>query len=247
MSSKEILFRLYNNYIKNYLSKIFIALILSILVAGSTSSIAWLLDPAIKKIFIDKDKELLLLIPLVIIAAFTIKGFSLYFARISIAQVAAGVEKDVRLDVAKSLINSDIQRIENKHSGKYIAHFLYDVTILNGLVGTCVLSLMKDSLTLIALLGVMFYQNWRLALFAMIMIPLAALAARTLGKRMKKITTETQETYGELSKYLTELIKNSKTVKIYQKEKFEINRAQKFIDELKKKAIKIEEKTNIAI
>ena len=104
MSSKEILFRLYNNYIKNYLSKIFIALILSILVAGSTSSIAWLLDPAIKKIFIDKDKELLLLIPLVIIAAFTIKGFSLYFARISIAQVAAGVEKDVRLDVAKSLI-----------------------------------------------------------------------------------------------------------------------------------------------
>ena len=239
MSSKEILFRLYNNYIKNYLSKIFIALILSILVAGSTSSIAWLLDPAIKKIFIDKDKELLLLIPLVIIAAFAIKGFSLYFARISIAQVAAGVEKDVRLDVAKSLINSDIQRIENKHSGKYIAHFLYDVTILNGLVGTCVLSLMKDSLTLIALLGVMFYQNWRLALFAMIMIPLAALAARTLGKRMKKITTETQETYGELSKYLAELIKNSKIVKIYQKEKFEINRAQKFIDELKKKGIKI--------
>ena len=77
MSNKEILFRLYNNYIKNYLNKIFIALILSILVAGSTSSIAWLLDPAIKKIFIDKDKELLLLIPLVIIAAFTIKGFSL--------------------------------------------------------------------------------------------------------------------------------------------------------------------------
>tara|TARA_B100001123_G_scaffold390731_1_gene468576 strand:+ start:3246 stop:4982 length:1737 start_codon:yes stop_codon:yes gene_type:complete len=239
MTDKELLKRIYKNYITRYIGKIFIALLFSILIAGSTASIAWLLDPAIKKIFVDKDKEFILLIPIAIIAAFTIKGSSLYIVRTTMIKVGATIEKEIQYDLTKAIINSDTQLIENKHSGKYIGHLLFDCALIIQLVSSVVLNLIKDSLTLIALLSLMFYQNWKLSLIAMIMIPLATFAARSLGKRMGKITTQVQEKIGMITTYFSEIIKNSKIIKTYQKEEFEFKRANKFLEEAKEKGQKM--------
>ena len=239
MTNKEIIIRFYKKYLKKYLKKIFVALIFSLIVAGSTASIAWLLDPAIKKIFIEKNEELKYIIPFAIIIAFTFKGLSLYLARTTIITVGAEVEKELRNDMAHTILNADTQTLENKHSGKFIGHMLYDATLVTNLAGNTILSLMKDTLTLIGLICLMFYQNWRLALFAVIMIPLASFAAKSLGKRMGKVTTESQVVTGEMTTYLSEILKNSKIIKIYQKEKFEFERAKKFIDILKEKSKKI--------
>ena len=236
---KKIIFRLYKNYIINYLPKIFIALILSLIVAGSTSSIAWLLDPAVKKIFVDQDKTMIYIIPIAIVTAFTAKGLSLYFARANIIKVGFEISRELQNEMSYNILRSDTHTIESKHSAKYISHFLYDVQIISHLVSTAVLNLMKDSLTLIALIIVMFYQNWKLALFAMIMMPLAALVAKSLGKRVGKVTGESAVVSGELSKFLSEMLKGSKIIKMYQQENFEFDKAKKIMKLMKEKLVKI--------
>ena len=240
MRNIDIIKRLYNNYTKQFLPKILLSVFFSVLVAGSTASIAWLLDPAIKKIFIDKDQTLTLVIPLIIILAFSTKGVSLYFAKIILIRVGQEITKILQFQVMKSIIEADSQIVDNKHSGKFISHLTFDVGMITNLVSTVILNLTKDTFTLIGLLGVMFYQNWRLALFAIIMIPLASFAARSLGKRMGKVTTEAADRAGELTSYLLEIFKNHKIIKIFQKENFEFSRTEKFINNLKEKVIKIE-------
>ena len=240
MSNIQILKRLYNDYTKKFLPKILLSVFFSILVALSTSSIAWLLDPAIKKIFIDKDQTLILVIPLAIIIAFSLKGASLYFAKTILIKVGQEVTKILQFQVMKNIITADSETMDAKHSGKYISHLTFDVGMITRLVSTVILNITKDTLTLIGLLGVMFYQNWKLAIFAIIMIPLASLAARSLGKRMGKVTTEAQDISGKLISHLLEVFKNHKIIKIFQKENYEFERTENFINRLKNKVIKIE-------
>ena len=240
MNNKEIFIRLYQEYAKKYVNKILFSLFFSLLVAGSTAFIAWLLDPAIKKIFIERDQTLLYLIPLAIIIAFITKGSSLYLARKIMIIVSTEVTKDIQVDMAKSIIHYDTQYLESKHSGKFVSNLTYDISLITNMVSTGILNLMKDSFTLIGLLTVMFYQNWKLSLMAILMIPLATIASKSLGKRMSKVTTQAQEKSGILLSYLSELFKNYKLIKIYQKEKFELERADKFINSFKNTVQKIQ-------
>ena len=231
--------RLYKDYTKKHINKIILSAFFSVLVAGSTSSIAWLLDPAIKKIFIDQDQTLIFVIPILIILAFATKGISLYIAKVLMINVGEEVKKKLQYDMLRSLIRADTQFIDKKHSGKFISNLIYDVSHITNLLSIAILNLFKDSLTLIGLLVVMFVQNWKLSLISIIMIPLASVAARTLGKRMGKVVTEAQEKSGFLTSYLVELFKNHKLIKIFQKEKFETSRADHHLDQLKDKSKKI--------
>jgi subfamily B ATP-binding cassette protein MsbA len=210
-----------------------------VLVAASTSAIAWLLDPAIKKIFVEKDQSLIFIIPLLIIVAFTVKGFALYFAKAIMIRVAEEIKKTLQSQMAKSLINADTQIIDQKHSGKFISNLTYDVSQITNMLSTAILNLFKDSLTLFGLLFVMFYQNWKLSLIAIIMIPIAGMASKTLGKRVGKVVTEAQEKSGFLNTHLIELFKNHKLIKIFQREDYESKRTDGHLDQLKEKNIKI--------
>ena len=239
MNKLAIFKRLYKDYSKKYLHLIFYSGLFSILVAGSTSAIAWLLDPAIEKIFLEKDQTLLFFIPLLIVLAFSTKGISLYVAKSLMIVVAEEVKKKLQIDMIKSLIRADTQSIDKKHSGKFISNLTYDVQHITNLLSTAILSLFKDSLTLIGLLIVMFLQNWKLALISLIMIPLASFASKSLGKRMHKVATEAQEKSGFLTAYLVELFKNHKITKIFQKEEFETQRADGHLDHLMQKNKKI--------
>ena len=238
MKKTYIIKRLFKTYTKKHLNKIILAVFLSILVAASTTAIAWLLDPAIKKIFIEKDQTFIFLIPIAIIIAFASKGYSLFFARKLMIIASQDVTRDIQIDVLKSVLNLDTQSLDSKNSGKFISHLTYDVALLTNMISVGLLNLIKDTLTLGGLIFLMFYQNWKLALLAIIMIPIATFAASNLGKRMGKVTTQSQEKSGILISYLSEMLKNYKIIKIYQKEKFEINRATKFINDLKDKVVK---------
>ncbi len=239
MDKSATLKRLFNEYTKKYIKKIAIAVFFSLLVAASTSSIAWLLDPAIDKIFIQKDQSLLIIIPFLIIIAFTTKGVSLYLAKIIMINVGEDIKKKLQFDMLNTLISADTQSIDKKHTGKFISNLTYDVMHITNLLSNGILNLFKDSLTLIGLLTVMFLQNWKLSLIAIILIPIASTAARSLGKRMGKVTTEAQEKSSFLTKYLVELFKNHRLTKIFQKEKYESNRADNYLNQLKEKNKKI--------
>ena len=234
-----ILKRLYREYVKKYFKRILLALALSIIVAGSSAATAWLLDPAVKKIFIDKDRTLAWLIPLGIICAFSGKGLSLYFARINIIKVGSRIGGELQKKIADNILFSDIQTLDNRHSGKYISNIMYDSNQVTQLVSTGVLNLMKDTFSVIALVSLMFYQNWKLALFAILMMPLAAAIAKSLGKRIGKATSEAGEISGRLTAFLSEIFKASKMIRIYQKEKAENINAENVITEMLNKNIKI--------
>jgi len=239
MNDREIYKRLFRDYSKKYLDKIFLAAFFSIIVAASTSAIAWLLDPAIKKLFLDKDQSLIFIIPMAIILAFSAKGISLYFAKTTMISIAEEVKKQLQFDMVKSLINADLQQIQKKHSGKFISNLTYDVNHITDSLSTGVLNLFKDGVTLIGLMTVMFFQNWKLSLIAIVMIPIASIVSKGLSKRMKKVTIEAQEKSGFLTTYLVELFKNHKLIKIFQKENYEKHRADEKLSQLKDKNKKI--------
>ena len=239
MIKSKIFKRLYKNYTSKFISKIILAAFFSVIVAASTSATAWLLDPAIDKIFINKDQTLIILIPLAIIIAFSAKGISLYYAKLIMINVSEEVKKMLQTDMLKSFIKADTEIIENKHSGKYISNLNFDVMQITKLLSEAYLSIFKDGLTLVGLLCVMFFQNWKLSLIAIIMIPLATITAKILGKRMGKVTTQAQEKSGDLNRYLIDLFKNHKIIKIFQRENFEKSRSEKFVNDLKEKSAKI--------
>ena len=239
MTNLQILKRLFNEYTKKYLAQIFLALIFSLILAASTSAIAWLLDPAVEKLFIQKNQNLMLIIPLGIIMAFATKGSSLYLAKAIMIGVGEEVRKAIQVDMMKNLIKADTETIEKKHSGKIITNLINDVNFMTGLVSVGILNLFKDSLTLIGLLGVMFYQNWKLSLIAIIMIPLASYFARFLGNRISKVTTQAMDTAGVLNSYLMEIFRNHKLIKVFQKETYEASRANNALDQLKDRGKKL--------
>jgi subfamily B ATP-binding cassette protein MsbA len=231
--------RLYQQYTKKFISKILLAALFSIIVAISTSATAWLLDPAIEKIFINKDQTLIVLIPLAIIIAFAAKGISLYLAKLLMINVSEEVKKILQIDMLKSFIKADTEIIESNHSGKYISNLNFDVNQITKMLADAFLSIFKDGLTLLGLLCVMFFQNWKLSLIAIIMIPLASITSKVIGKRMNKISTQAQEKSGDLNRYLIDLFKNHKIIKIFQRENFENMRSEKFVNDLKEKSAKI--------
>ena len=241
MGDIDILKRLYYSYTKKYLKNILLSVFFTILLAASTSSVAYLLDPAIKQLFIEQKQNLILIIPGLIVIAFGVKGGSLYIAKVIMIRVAEEVRKDIQIDVFSSLIKADTKLVDNKHSGKFITNITNDVNMITSLVSTAILNLFKDSFTLAGLLAVMFYQNWKLSLIAIIMIPLASIAARTLGKRIGKVTTQQMQKAGILNSYLIEIFKNHKMMKIFQKEDYEKYRANEYIHDLKETSKKINE------
>tara|TARA_B100001057_G_scaffold10088_1_gene9545 strand:+ start:5900 stop:7639 length:1740 start_codon:yes stop_codon:yes gene_type:complete len=238
-SDIEILKRLYYDYTKKYLNRIILSAFFTLLLAGSTSAVAYLLDPAIKQLFIEQKKDLLLIIPALIVLAFLVKGISLYSAKVIMIGVSAHVTRDIQTELFHSILYADTKLIENKHSGKFITNISNDVGMITNLVSTVILNLFKDTLTLIGLLSVMFYQNWKLSLMAILMIPIASLAAKSLGKRIGKVTMQQMKRAGILNSYFMEILKNHKLAKIFQKEEFEKNRANKMLEEVTETSRKI--------
>ncbi len=236
---KLILKRLYNEYVKFHIKTIIFCLFLSVLVAGSTSATAWLLDPAVKKIFIEKDRTLAWLIPIAIVVAFTTKGVSLFLARLYILKIGNLIAGEIQKEIASSIIFSDIQTLDSRHSGKYISNMMFDAGQVHTLVSTAVLNIMKDSITIVFLVGLMFYQNWKLALFAIIMIPLSAGFAKNLGQKVGKATKQASEISGKLISFLSDIFRASKIIRIYQKEKSEEKNIDETINHLVNKNIRL--------
>ncbi len=236
---KKIINRLYKEHIKFHLKRIILCLFLSICIAATTSAIAWLLDPAVKKIFIDKNETLAWVIPVVIIITFSLKGLSLYFARVNINIVGERISGELQKKIARSILYSDVQTLDSRHSGRYISNVQFDAGQVSHFVSTGVLNLMKDSFSVVLLVSLMFYQNWKLASFAIFMIPLAGGLAKNLGKKVGKATTQASFLSGTLVAYLADILRGSRMIRIFQKEEQEDKNANKVISDLVEKNIRV--------
>ena len=241
MTKLELINRIFRTQVKKYISELSITFVFIILTSLTTAATAWLLDPAIKEIFENKNREMLYLIPLAIVFTFIIKAFSIYGTRIITIKVGIKIIKNIQTLMAQKFLLSDISHITKKHSGKYLSNFTNDITILFTILTGVVVTLFKETFTLIALLGLMFYHDWQLSLLAMIMIPVAAISSKNIGKKMGKKVHVSLEASDKFMKFLSEIIKGSWLIKIYQKEEDELKKISMIIDERFKAIRKVEQ------
>ena len=241
MNKLDLVKRIFRTQVKRYIPELSLTFIFIILTSLTTAATAWLLDPAIKEIFLNKNTKMLYLIPLAIILTFLIKAFSIYGTRIITTKVGMKIIKNIQTLMVKKFLLSDISHITKKHSGKYLSNFTNDTGILLGVLTGVVVTLFKETFTLIALLGLMFYQDWQLSLLAIIMIPIAALSSKNIGKKMGKKVYISLEASDKFMKFLSEMIKGSWLIKIYQKEEDELKKISIIIDEKFKAMRKVEQ------
>jgi subfamily B ATP-binding cassette protein MsbA len=241
MTKLELANRIFKTQVKKYIPELSITFIFIILTSLTTAATAWLLDPAIKEIFENKNKQMLYLIPAAIVFTFIIKAFSIYGTRIITIKVGIKIIKNIQTLMAQKFLLSDISHITKKHSGKYLSNFTNDTTILFAVLTGVVVTLFKETFTLIALLALMFYHDWQLSLLAMIMIPVAAISSKNIGKKMGKKVHVSLEASDKFMKFLSEIIKGSWLIKIYQKEEDELKKISMIIDERFKAIRKVEQ------
>ena len=241
MTKLELINRIFRTQVKKYIPELSITFVFIILTSLTTAATAWLLDPAIKEIFENKNRQMLYLIPLAIVFTFIIKAFSVYGTRIITIKVGIKIIKNIQTLMAQKFLLSDISHITKKHSGKYLSNFTNDITILFTILTGVVVTLFKETFTLIALLGLMFYHDWQLSLLAMIMIPVAAISSKNIGKKMGKKVHVSLEASDKFMKFLSEIIKGSWLIKIYQKEEDELKKISMIIDERFKAIRKVEQ------
>jgi len=241
MTKLELINRIFKTQVKKYIPELSITFIFIVLTSLTTAATAWLLDPAIKEIFENKNKQMLYLIPVAIVFTFIIKAFSIYGTRIITIKVGIKIIKNIQTLMAQKFLLSDISHITKKHSGKYLSNFTNDTTILFTVLTGVVVTLFKETFTLIALLALMFYHDWQLSLLAMIMIPVAAISSKNIGKKMGKKVHVSLEASDKFMKFLSEIIKGSWLIKIYQKEEDELKKISMIIDERFKAIRKVEQ------
>ena len=209
MTKLELVNRIFKTQVKKYIPELSITFIFIILTSITTAATAWLLDPAIKEIFENKNTKMLYLIPIAIIFTFILKAFSVYGTRIITIKVGIKIIKNIQTLMAQKFLLSDISHITKKHSGKYLSNFTNDTKILFDVLTGVVVTLFKETFTLIALLGLMFYYDWQLSLLAVVMIPVAAISSKNIGKKMGKKVHVSLEASDKFMKFLSELIKGS--------------------------------------
>lgn len=239
MKKIEIIKRIFQTQIKKYLSQVFIIFFFIIISALATASVAWLLDPAIKKIFIEKDRTLLFIIPALIVLAFIIKSISIYIIRIKTIKISFNITKNIQILMADKILKSDTSYIISKHSGKFISNFTNDTGTLLHVINGIAISAIKEFFSLIALMSLMFYQNWKLSLLAIIMIPIAAFFSKKFGKRMGKYVNQYLQASEMFTKFLSEILKATSIIKIFQKEEEELKNFKKIIED------RVEKMTNV--
>ena len=231
-STKKILKRLLNTYVKKHYKKILISIVCMVLVAAATATNAWLMQPVLDDIFIKKNKDLIIIIPTVILTIAFIKGVASYFQSVLMSFVGYQIVADLQRHMLKTLLKCDLSYFNKTNSGTLVSRFLADVGALSRGVHNVIINIVKDSLTFIFLLGVMFHHDPKLATITLLIFPIAIYPISRIGKRLRKISRNTQVGFGLLTKKLTESFQGIKTIKSFNAEKIEALKIDKEIENL---------------
>ncbi|WP_341911586.1 lipid A export permease/ATP-binding protein MsbA [Ferrovibrio terrae] len=229
-SSTKLLRRLLAEQVRPHLGSLTLALTAMIVVAAMTAATAWLLKPAIDQVFTQRDPYWTLMIPIAVVIVVVVKGVATYFEGTLMTSFGEKVIADTQIRLYSHLIHADLAWLHNMHSGKLISSFLFDATLLREAVTKALTGMVKDSLSLVFLTGVMFSMNWQFALIVCVIFPFVGLSTRRLGKRARKNSARGQQETGKLTTILSETFEGARMVKAYGMEQREIDRARASVD-----------------
>jgi ATP-binding cassette, subfamily B, bacterial MsbA len=224
--------RLLREHLRPYRTQLCIAIVCMIIVATTTATNAWMIRPALDQIFIEKNKDMLTIIPIAVFIVTVIGAFANYGNIVNMRFVGARIVADMQMRLFKHLIVSDIGLFNEQASARLISRFTNDINLLRNAFSSVLTAMAKETLTASFLIGLMIYQNPKLAFIALIAFPVAILPVIKLGKRLRKLSHKTQTQLGDFTATLDETFGGVRTVKSYNREAFEAVRAQTHIEGL---------------
>lgn len=242
-SSYSVVKRVFKEYVFHYKIKLIMAVICMIIVAATTAFLAWLVKPALDGIFVNKDSSLFIIIPVAVILVSMVKGLADYWQTYLLKFIGQSVVNDMQLSLYRSLIKSDVQYLNQHSSGYFLAKFTNDINNVKSALSQCITSFAQELLLIVFLVGIMFYNDVILSLIAFIVFPSAVIPIIKGGKKIKKVTYDTQQKFAMYIKHLDERFHNIKLVKSFCAEDYEIKEGKKFLDQLLgfyTKSIKVE-------
>ena len=245
-STKFLLKRLVKNYIKKHYTKLFFALFCMVVVSASTAIHAWIMQPVLDDIFLKKNAQMLMILPLAILVISIAKGFASYFQSILMNFIGFRIVADVQLEMFRSIMKCDLSFFNETNSGTLVSRFIADVGSLTRGVHNVLTNIIKDLLTIIFLVVVMFYHDWKLALMAFIVFPISIFPIVRIGKRIRKISTQTQVGFGDLTSKLSQVFSGIKTIKSFNSQKFEEKRVNISIERIFELTFKSNKVSSIA-
>ena len=231
-SSTQLVKRLFKESIRPYLKWIILSLICMTGVAAATATSAWLMKPVINEVFVAKNETLLFPISLAVILTFAIKGLSNYGQSVSISYVGQRIVTDTQHRLYEHLIEMELGFFHQSSTGSLLSRFTVDINMMRNAVSNALTGIGKDFLTLVFLVGVMFYQDWLLSLIAFFAFPIAIFPIVSLGKRIRAVTLDTQEEYGTFTTILEQTFQGARVVKAYNSEDYEKARVRQIAERL---------------
>ena len=237
--------RLFNDYVRSYKFYIAMAVICMVFAAATTAANAWIMQPVLDDVFLDKNKDMLMILPIAVLIIAIVKGFSEFGQSVLMLLVGQRTIADIQKDMYASLMKADLSFFHNNPSGNLVARFISDVNRLRHSVTTTLTGIAKDTLTLIFLVALMFYRDWELASIAFLIFPLAIYPITRIGRMMRKISAATQNKIGEFSTLLNQTFQGSRQVKAYGMEGYEGERARDYIDEITRLIFKSSRRSTI--
>ncbi len=230
--------RVWSTYIKGYTGKILLAALFMILSGAATAGLAKLMEPIIDDVFKSENAQMLQMVSLGVLGLFLIKGLASYGESLTMNYIGQRIIANIQGDLFSHLIRADLQFFHDNSSGTLMSRCTNDVNLMKGVVSNTITGLGKDLITLIFLIAVMFYQDWVLSSIAFFVFPLAVIPIVRIGKRMRKVSTHTQQETGVFLSFLKEIFQGVRLVKAYNMENYEIGRAKKVIESLLKLSLK---------
>ncbi len=214
----------YLSYYKHYKKEIFFAIIGMFLVSGATAAIAWLIKPVLDKIFIEKNETMLYILPLAIIFVFFLKALGAFLQQYYVTYIGEDIVRQIRNKFLKYIMNFDMEYFKKTHSGELVSRIINDINRIQYAVSSYLAMMLRDILMSVFLLGVVIYQNPKLALFVFIILPLVAFPIEKISKKLKKLSRQSQSQTAVLNQHLSEIFKNIETIKAYNAKNYEFNR-----------------------
>ena len=222
--------RLVREEVRAHLGRLLLALACMAIVAAATAATAWLMEPVLDEVFANANRDLLLRIPFVVMAVFAAKGAANYGQAVLMNVVGQRIIANMQKRLYAHLMAADLAFFNDTATGTLISRFTVDVNLLRAAVSTALTGIAKEPLTVVGLVAVMFYQDWRLAVVAFFVFPLAILPVVIIGRRMRKVSARTQVQMGRLTTHLDETFQGVRHVKAYGMESYEIDRADSEVE-----------------
>ncbi|MAZ04686.1 MAG: ABC transporter permease [Sneathiella sp.] len=235
--------RLVRDYVIDYKGRLFLAIFFMIISALTATATAFVMKPIIDEVFFDKNPEFVIYTTLAVVCIFAARGFATYGQTVVMDWVGTRVVADIQKDLFKKLVFADLAWFHDNASGSLISRFVFDTNYLKTVATQTLVVMTKDSLTAIFLIGSLFYYDWKMALFILIVLPPGALAIRQLGKRSRKASSKVLAQTADFSSFLEENFQGIRVVKAYDRETQAVQQGDDVIEDRFKiqfKALRIE-------